>query len=545
MPLEDLEICQEVIYKNHNVEIKLANYRILNNTVCVKILEARNQNEAEAKKLEAENLDKASEFPAVIKFYECFIHSVNLRYYTYIVTEYCNRKTLHDDIIIRIACKIPYHEESIYEAFYNLITCFKSLQERNLCHRDIKPGNIFISSYGVMKIGDFGEAKVAIDESKHTIKGTPSFLSPKLRLAFSEFNKNDSTNNKALHNPFKSDVYSLGLVYLSMINLIKIDTEFSDINEIQENIHQELSKISNESLKNILKKMLEHEEDNRPDFIELANILYENRISPTLYRQDKKKKTIICLNCELIYPDEEGAVIQPLCVKCGFDLRCDSCNNFIRKKLKCCHKICEDDRKSITTCYYCCKTLTCPYCKKMTEYFKGNKTHFCFGCSLEFCYICKNKRHDGVTCNEASWGDSIIGCCTKKCVKIPRSPFTECQSCEFKWCIVCYNKEDDINHEHCQDCLRKFPYYKKNNNQVYGKITEVQEDGIFIAVIENRQNITFNMQYHLTGLVNIQVNDIVMLESIENNEYKFVRKYSSEESDSLRRHGELNILYSA
>ncbi|OMJ81286.1 hypothetical protein SteCoe_18278 [Stentor coeruleus] len=540
MPLEDLEISKELIYKNTNVEIRLAYYRNLNITVCVKIIEARNIEDAETKKLEAENLTIASGFPAVIKFYECFIHLVNSHYFTYIVTEYCNRKTLYDDISIRIACKIPYCEESIYETFFSLITCFKSLQEKNLCHRDIKPGNIFISSNGEMKIGDFGEAKISIDESKHTIKGTPSFLSPKLRLAISELNRSDPDCHRTFHNPYKSDVYSLGLVYLSMINLIKIDKEFSDMNLIQENISYQLSKIHNEPLRNTLKKMLEHEEDNRPDFIELANILHENRISPAYYRNDKKKRTIICLKCELIYPDEEGVVIKPLCVKCRHDLRCESCDNFIRKKLKCRHQTCEIDRKFKTNCYYCYKTLTCHYCMELTEYNKASKTHFCFKCNLEFCCICKNKRHDGVICNEANWSDSIIGCCLEKCIKIPKSLFSVCQICQCRWCIACYNKEDDIDHRHCQNSLQNFPFIKKENHQIYARITEIREEYIFSAISCGGQNIIFNMQQHLLQLIDIKINDIVVIENNENNEYKFVRKYSVEESNSLRRYGELN-----
>jgi serine/threonine protein kinase len=45
-----------------------------------------------------------------------------------------------------------------------LVNGFKHLREKNIVHRDLKPANILIHK-GVIKIADFGFAKVEIDSN--------------------------------------------------------------------------------------------------------------------------------------------------------------------------------------------------------------------------------------------------------------------------------------------------------------------------------------------------------------------------------------------
>lgn len=79
------------------------------------------------------------------------------------------------------------------------------LSYKNIIHRDIKPGNIFVNDVGVYKLGDFGVSKV-MDRttSGMSIKGTMSYMAPEIFLR----NKVD----------IRSDIYSLGLVLYRLLN---------------------------------------------------------------------------------------------------------------------------------------------------------------------------------------------------------------------------------------------------------------------------------------------------------------------------------------
>ena len=88
-------------------------------------------------------------------------------------------------------------------------------KEKNIAHRDIKPENILIFKNHVLKLADFGEAKINnANKKKKTIRGTEFYMSPIL------YEGNLKSKYDIQHNPFKSDVFSLGycLLYASSLN---------------------------------------------------------------------------------------------------------------------------------------------------------------------------------------------------------------------------------------------------------------------------------------------------------------------------------------
>jgi serine/threonine protein kinase len=73
-------------------------------------------------------------------------------------------------------------EDEIRWYFYQIIDGVKYLHQNSIIHRDIKPGNIFLSDTLRVKIGDFGMATTVSGpkEKKYTTCGTPNYQSPEL-----------------------------------------------------------------------------------------------------------------------------------------------------------------------------------------------------------------------------------------------------------------------------------------------------------------------------------------------------------------------------
>jgi len=99
----------------------------------------------------------------------------------------------------------------------SVISTLSYLQSVGICHRDMKPANLFLNptTYEI-KLIDFGESKDHFKDADDggvgtmaTIRGTPQYLSPILWKAHVE----DGGNTRhVVHNIFKSDVFSCGLI---------------------------------------------------------------------------------------------------------------------------------------------------------------------------------------------------------------------------------------------------------------------------------------------------------------------------------------------
>lgn len=71
-------------------------------------------------------------------------------------------------------------EKVIINWFVQLALGIKTIHGNKILHRDIKSSNLFLTSNGSIKIGDFGISKVleTAHESAETLVGTPYYLSP-------------------------------------------------------------------------------------------------------------------------------------------------------------------------------------------------------------------------------------------------------------------------------------------------------------------------------------------------------------------------------
>ena len=190
----------------------------------------------------------------------------------YVLMELAN-SDWNKEIKRRILAKKYYKENEIINLLKQIIKGFLFLQDKNIAHRDIKPQNILLFPSNIYKIADFGEAKFIKNiKEQSTLRGSELFMSPLLYKGYKYNQKN------VCHNPFKSDVFSLGycLIYAMFLNLNILDSlrELNSMKAIISCLNKNFNKnIFSEKMMNLVYKMIEPNEDLRYDFEDLSNEL--------------------------------------------------------------------------------------------------------------------------------------------------------------------------------------------------------------------------------------------------------------------------------
>lgn len=165
-------------------------------------------------------------------------------------------------------------EEEIWNMLLQTVSGLSFAQSHNTCHRDIKPQNILIQASGRVLITDFGTAKLVsiAGLGNHTLQGTLNYLSPELLAYYSKL-FSGQIKDKPVHDPYRSDVYSLGLSFIEMIQLT-FPNEMRNILHIAEKTELTLANLNcSEELKMVLGAMVEPDAEARPNFLQLASIL--------------------------------------------------------------------------------------------------------------------------------------------------------------------------------------------------------------------------------------------------------------------------------
>ena len=108
-----------------------------------------------------------------------------------------------------------------------MLDAFTHLQKVELAHRDVKPSNILIFSedplyFKVCDVGAGTAVGICDMTENRTVIGTPFYLSPELYSAYRQ--KHHLTNYKV----FKSDCYSLGLVFIEFCTLRRHEDRLKD-----------------------------------------------------------------------------------------------------------------------------------------------------------------------------------------------------------------------------------------------------------------------------------------------------------------------------
>ena len=169
-----------------------------------------------------------------------------------------------------------YTEKELVNILYQLASALLYIQDKfHISHRDIKPQNVLIFPDGKYKLADFGEAKEAkVSRQINTLRGTELYMSPALYDGL-KHEKNDVN-----HNPFKSDVFSLGFCFLYAsalnFNLLYEVRDILDSQNINVILHKFLNNFYSEKLIKLIGSMLEIDESKRFDFANIKEYIEEN-----------------------------------------------------------------------------------------------------------------------------------------------------------------------------------------------------------------------------------------------------------------------------
>ena len=288
-----------------NTKVFKVEYIATGQIFALKEVEAKNLDKLNEYKEEAVQLSKAQHHPNVMQSYGYYFYETSHNSYKLgIISEYIHRN-LNLEVVYRIREKqhLFWSEDKLLKIAYNLIDTFAYLEHIGICHRDIKPTNLFLLEDYQIKVIDFGESIENYDDEDEenqmaTIRGTPQYLSPILWEAHVILKAKE-----AEHNMFKSDVFSAGLVLYQLAAMKDVGgfnqkTPQCDGEVLIKEGLKQLSKSYSNKLVEIIRRMLIFNEEDRPTFEQLGIFIagedYVPRVDRTIIDQieDFKKKKI-------------------------------------------------------------------------------------------------------------------------------------------------------------------------------------------------------------------------------------------------------------
>ena len=188
--------------------------------VAVKVISNAEGDEQEADKIMSEiDILSKCDSPFIVGYFECFLRSLVQRgghhhgqqrveghpNEMWIVMEFCDGGSVSDLIEAaggRGFFAMP--EECIRAACAGIVLGLEYLHKNEICHRDIKCGNVLLTNDGHVKLADFGvsaELTNTINKRK-TVVGSPFWIAPEVI--------------KESHYDGRADVWSLGITVIEM-----------------------------------------------------------------------------------------------------------------------------------------------------------------------------------------------------------------------------------------------------------------------------------------------------------------------------------------
>ncbi len=204
----------------------------------------------------------------IVRFVSCF----ELTDFFVIVLELCGNKSMME--LLQSRKRLTEPEVRYYLA--QMLSALKFMHAQRIIHRDLKLGNIFLSSSLEIKIGDFGLATQLTydDERKKTVCGTPNYIAPEVLLG------------GEVGHSYQVDIWSLGVVLYTWL-IGKPPFETSDVSttyrRIRDSVYYFPDKVPlSDEAKDLIKRMLQKNPDMRPSLDEISqHPFFTRHLTPT------------------------------------------------------------------------------------------------------------------------------------------------------------------------------------------------------------------------------------------------------------------------
>ncbi|XP_062566370.1 probable serine/threonine-protein kinase nek1 [Saccostrea cucullata] len=210
----------------------------------------------------------------IVRYLDAYVHDGALN----IAMEYADGGDLHKKICDQKG--VSFNREVIMDWFVQMCMALQYIHKQNILHRDLKSQNIFLTSKSIVKVGDFGIARVLKDSSDLAVTtiGTPFYLSPEIC-------------QKKPYN-HKSDMWALGCVLYEMCCLC-VPFNAEDLQELILKILQEnynpIPRFLGSTLSLLIRKLLDKTPENRPS---ADYVLSLSALKPYIHKHDPKSRQL-------------------------------------------------------------------------------------------------------------------------------------------------------------------------------------------------------------------------------------------------------------
>lgn len=237
--------CQklEVLYTNDSIGVSVYKGFIPpDNYVAVKEQVHQDLNEANNAIREAFR-QGSLRHPGICQVLDCYLESASGSLCKSVILEELMECDLAEEITNRKQLGIPWCEDEIMLFLQDISAACLYAKDNKVCHRDIKPQNIFLGK-GRVKLGDFGSSGTCLfsQDLQKTLHGSPFFLSPELKHEYTQVILRGAQSTLR-YDPYKSDVYSLGVSFLYMA-LLEPPMQLMNLAELEETTERVLRQLT-------------------------------------------------------------------------------------------------------------------------------------------------------------------------------------------------------------------------------------------------------------------------------------------------------------